>query len=220
MGDKPLLFDPMLNYEPRFRKANPGLKSEEAKKRLEEQRAADMKKIRDALAAGKSIGLLDHGDPTIFGGWQHWLEPEVGGRFEVVTGVSAFSAANALFANSKVSTGISAFKAAAPNNLLCKGASSAILTAPKSLEANEGLLKSVAASGDTLAIFMGLTELKTLVPLLKRYYRDATPVAIAYKAGYSNKARLVKATLGKLIETAARDKENMLGLIYVGSCAK
>jgi precorrin-4 methylase len=220
MADKPILFDPMLNYEPRFRKANPGLKPEEVKKGLEAQRAADMKKIRDALAAGKNIGLLDHGDPTIFGGWQHWLEPEVGGQFEVVTGVTSFSAANALFANKKASTGISAFKAAAPDNLLCKRASSAILTAPKSLEMNEGLLKAVAASGDTLAIFMGLTELKTLVPLLKKYYPETTPVAIAYKAGYSNGARLVKTSLGSLIETVGRDKENMLGLIYVGSCTK
>jgi precorrin-4 methylase len=220
MNGKPILFDPMLNYEPRFRKANPGLKPEEAKKKLEEQRAADMKKIRDALAAGKSIALLDHGDPTIFGGWQHWLEPEVGGRFEVITGVSAFNAANALMANSKASTGISAFKAAAPDNSLCKRASSAILTAPKSLEANESLLKAVAASGDTLAIFMGLTELKSLVPLLMKYYPETTAVAIAYNAGYSHKARLVKTNLKKLVETVEKDKEQMLGLIYVGSCVE
>lgn len=218
MGDKPLLFDPMLNHEPRFRQANPGLKPEEAKKKLKEQRAADMKKIRDALAAGKSIALLDHGDPTIYGGWQHWLEPEVGGRFEVITGVSAFNSANALIANNKMSTGISAFRAAAANNLLCKRAGSAILTAPKSLEANRGLLKAVAASGDTLAIFMSLTEVRSLVPLLLKYYPETAPVAIAYKAGYSNEARLVKTSLKKLIETAEKDKEKMLGLIYVSSC--
>jgi precorrin-4 methylase len=220
MGGRPLLFDPMLNYEPRFRQANPGLKPEEAKKKLKEQRAADMKKIRDALAAGKSIALLDHGDPTIYGGWQHWLEPEVGGRFEVITGVSAFNAANAMIVNNKMSTGISAFGAAGANNLLCKRASSAILTAPKSLEANQGLLKAVAASGDTLAIFMSLTEVRSLVPLLLKYYPETAPVAIAYKAGYSNEARLVKTSLKKLIETAEKDKEKMLGLIYVGSCVK
>lgn len=218
MGGKPLLFDPMLNYEPRFRKANPGLKPEEAGKKLEEQRAADMKKIRDTLDAGKSIGLLDHGDPTIYGGWQHWLEPEVKGRFEVVTGVSAFNAANALMANTKASTGVSAFKASAPDNLLCKRASSVILTAPKSLETNEGLVKAVAANGDTLAIFMGLTEVRSLVPLLMKCYPETAPVAIAYKAGYSNGARLVKTSLAKLTETVEKDKEAMLGLIYVGSC--
>lgn len=217
-GNKPLLFDPMLNYEPRFRKAHPGLKPEEVKRKLEEQRSADMKKIREALAAGISIGLLDHGDPTIFGGWQHWLEPEIAGRFEVVTGVSAFSAANALFANNKASTGISAFKAASPDNLLCKRASSAILTAPKSLEANQGLLKAVAHSGDTLAVFMGLTEVRWLVPLLSKYYPENAPVVIAYRAGYSKAERLVKTTLKRLIETVEKDKEHMLGLIYVGSC--
>lgn len=220
MDGKPLLFDPMLNYEPRFRKANPGLKPEEVRKRLDEQRTSDMKKIRDALAAGKSIALLDHGDPTIYGGWQHWLEPEVGGRFEVVTGVSSFSAANAFMANSRLSTGISAFGKASPDNLLCKRSSSAILTAPKSLQANEGLLKAVAKSGDTLAIFMGLTEVRWLAPLLLKHYPETTPAAIAYKAGSSKEARLVKTTLKKLIETVEKENERMLGLIYVGSCVK
>jgi precorrin-4 methylase len=218
MGGKPILFDPMLNYEPRFRKANRGLKAEEVKKKLEEQRSRDMKKIRETLASGKSIALLDHGDPTVFGGWQHWLEPEVDGRFEVITGVSAFGAANAMMANKRVSSGVSAFKAAAPDNLLCKRASSVILTAPKSLEVNQDLLKTVAANGDTLAIFMGLKEIRTLVPLLSRHFKGTTPVAVAYNAGHSNTARLVKTNLKKLIETVEDDEEQMLGLIYVGPC--
>ena len=54
LAGKPLLFDPMGNFEPRFRKSHPDLSPEELKKQLEAQRAADMKKIRDALAAGKS----------------------------------------------------------------------------------------------------------------------------------------------------------------------
>ena len=219
MGDKPVLFDPMLNYEPVFRKKNPGLKPEEVKIRLEAQRAGDMKKIRDALDAGKSIALLDHGDPTMYGGWQHWVEPEVAGRFEVVTGVSAFNAANAMFANHKVFSGISAFDKADGNNLLCnKG--SVVLTAPKSLESNEGLLKAVAASGDTVAIFMGLGELRTLAPLLGKYYPDTTPVAIAYKAGYSHGSRLVRTNLKDVESVVEKEGEKMMGMIYVGSCLK
>ena len=219
MGDKPVLFDPMLNYEPVFKKKNPGLKPEDAKKKLAAQRAGDMKKIRDTLAAGKSIALLDHGDPTIYGGWQHWIEPEVGGSYEVVTGVSAYNSANAMLANNKVYSGIGAFDAAATDNLLCnKG--SAILTAPRSLAANEGLLKTVAASGDMMAIFMGLTELDTMVPLLKKYYPESTPVAIAYKAGYSKGARLVRTNLKDLRKVAEKEGERMMGLIYIGACLK
>jgi precorrin-4 methylase len=219
MGGKPVLFDPMLNFEPVFRKKNPGLNPAEVKMKLEANRAADMKKIREALAAGKSVALLDHGDPTIYGGWQHWIEPEVGGRFEVITGVSAFNAANAMFANGKLYTGISAYSGAAPDNLLCnKG--NAVITAPRSLAANEELLKSVAAGGDTVAIFMGLGEMDTLEPLLRKYYPDTAPVAIAYKAGYGNGARIVRTTLRELRDVAARESEKMMGMIYIGACLK
>jgi precorrin-4 methylase len=219
MGGKPVLFDPMLNFEPVFKKNNPGLSPDELKKKLEAQRTADMKKIRDALAAGKSIALLEHGDPTIYGGWQHWIEPEVGGRFEIITGVSAFNAANALFANEKVYTGISAFEAGGAGNLVCnKG--NVLITAPYSLEANEGLLKEAAAGGDMVAIFMGLKEMEKLSPLLKKYYPETAPVAIVYKAGYTGEAAITRTTLRDLQQVAEREKEKMMGMIYIGSCLK
>ncbi len=219
MGGKPVLFDPMLNFEPVFRKKNPGLAPEEIKRKLEAQRAADMKKIRDTLAAGRSIALLEHGDPTIYGGWQHWIEPEVAGRFEVITGVSAFNAANAMFANSKIYTGISAFEAGGPGNLVCnKG--NVIITAPYSLAANEGLLKEAAAGGDMVAIFMGLKEMEKLTPLLKKHYPETTPVAIIYKAGYTGEASISRTTLKDLKQVAEREKEKMMGMIYIGSCLK
>ena len=169
------------------------------------------------LQPARAIALLDHGDPTIYGGWQHWIEPEVAGRFEVVTGISAYNAANALFANQKIFSGISAFDKGKQDNLLCnKG--SAILSAPYSLAANEGLLKAIAKSGDTLAIFMGLTEMDILEPLLKKYYPPEAPVAIAYKAGSAKEARLVRTTLGELRKVVEADSEKMAGMIYLGTC--
>jgi precorrin-4 methylase len=219
MAGKPVLFDPMLNFEPVFMKKNPGLSQEEAKRKLEAQRAADMKKIRDTLAAGKSIALLEHGDPTIYGGWQHWIEPEVDGRLEVITGVSAFNAANALFANSKIYTGISAFEAGGLGNRVCnKG--NVVITAPYSLAANEGLLKEAAAGGDMVAIFMGLKEMEKLSPLLRKYYPETAPVAIVYKAGYAGEASITRTTLGDLQKIAEQEKEKMMGMIYIGSCLR
>ncbi len=219
MAGKPVLFDPMANAEPVFRKRNPDLKPKEITAKLEAQRAADMAKIRAALVAGKSIALLDHGDPTVFGGWQHWLEREIDGRFQVITGISAYNAANALFANEKLFTGISAFGKGAPDNLLCNSGS-AILTAPASLAADESLLKAVAASGDTVAIFMALTELKTLVPLLQTYYGEHAPVAIAYHVGIARQERIVRTTLKELPEVAAREGERMMGMLYLGKCLR
>lgn len=219
LAGKPVLFDPMLNYEPVFRKKHPGLSDAEVKTRLESQRVADMKKIRDSLDAGRSVALLDHGDPTIYGGWQHWIEPEVKGRFEVVTGVSAFNAANAMFANGRIYTGVSAYGGAAPDNLLCnKG--NVIITAPNSLAENEPLLKSVAANGDTMAVFMGLGELDKLEPLLRRHYPETAPVAIAYNAGRTGESRIVRTSLRELRKTAQAEGERMMGMIYIGSCLK
>jgi siroheme synthase len=217
MGDKPVLFDPMRTYEPIFRKHNPGLAPAELKRKLAALRAANAKTIRDTLAAGRSIALLEHGDPTVFGGWQRWIEPEVNGRFEVVTGISAYNAANAMFANHKVFTGISAFDAGDKNNLVCNHGT-AILSAPRALADNEDLLRAIAESGDTLAIFMGLNNMDELVPLLKKYYPETTPAAIAYQAGYARQSRLVMTTLGELRKTAQAHRERMVGMIYLGSC--
>ncbi len=70
---------------------------------------------------------------------------------------------------------------------------------------------------------MGLNEIESLIPLLKKYYPGTTPVTFAIRAGYSNSKRLIKTTLSEVLE-AVRDeneeKESWLGMIYVGFCLK
>jgi precorrin-4 methylase len=199
MGGKPVLFDPFSSFEPEFKKRNPNLTGEELKKKLEAQHAAEMKSFRDTLAAGKSVAILDYGDPTIYGGWQHWLEPEFAGRLEVVPGISALSAANAMMGYS----------------LACNQ-DSMIVTTPKALEANQDMLKAVAAKGDPVVIYMGLRDMKTLVPLLKKYYAATTPIVVAYKAGFSKEGRLVKTNLARVLADTEKETEQQLGMIYVG----
>ncbi len=202
MGNKPVLFDPLRNAEYIFRKSNPNLSVEELKNRLEKQRATDLQKIKDAFRDGKNIALLEYGDPTIYGAWQYWLEEHFRGHIEIVPGISAFNAANAMIGK----------------HIGCNG--STILTVPKGLTANEGMLKAVAANGDTIAIFIGLKELKKLVPLLQKYYPPATPVYVAYRAGYSQSEYLVKTTLDEVISATEKEKEQHLGMIYLGPCLK
>jgi precorrin-4 methylase len=199
MGGKPVLFDPFTSWEPVYRKNHPGLSDDEIKKRTTELRAAEIKSIWDTLKAGKSVAVLEPGDPTIYGGLENWLLPEFAGQIEVVTGVNSFSASNAMMG-----------KNAASNR------NSMVLTTAWALQAHEGTVKAVAAAGDTIAIFMGFKELKTLVPLLEKYYPATTPVTIAYKAGISHEKRLVKTRLDQLLSTAAKEEEQFLGLIYIG----
>jgi precorrin-4 methylase/DMSO/TMAO reductase YedYZ molybdopterin-dependent catalytic subunit len=199
MGDKPILFDPLRNTEFMFKKAHPDLAPEESKRLLEAQREKDIQSIKDALSAGKNVALLEYGDPTVYGGWMFWLD-DFKDKTEVIPGISAFNAANAMIGR----------------HIGCKG--SIVITVPQGLQANEAMLKAVADNGDTLVVFIGLKELKTFRPLLQKYYADTTPVRLVYRAGYSDSAYIVKTSLQEVEAAAAKEKEQHLGLIYIGPC--
>jgi precorrin-4 methylase len=201
MGNKPVLFDPLQNTKPMFKKNNPELTEEELTKKLDEQRDQSIQMIRDALGNGKHVALLEYGDPTIYGGWIYWLQ-EFMDIIEIIPGVSAFNASNALIRS----------------HVGCNG--SIILTVPKGLKENESMLKSVAEHGDTLVIFIGLKELKDLMPLFQKYYPDTTPVDVVYKAGYSDSERVIKTTFQDVMNITEREEEQHLGMIYIGPCLR
>jgi precorrin-4 methylase len=201
MGNKPILFDPLLNTERMFRQKNPNLSPEESKRLLEEKRSKDIQKIRDALSNGRNVALLDYGDPTIYGSWLYWLG-EFQDAIEIVPGISAFNAANAMIGK----------------HFGCNG--SIVLTVPKGLKSNEAMLKAVAENGDTLVIFIGLKEMKDLMPLFEKYYPSSTPVNLVYRAGYSDSERLIKTTLSGVLNVEEGEKEKHLGMIYIGPCLK
>jgi precorrin-4 methylase len=199
MGNKTVLFDPLRNTEAMFQKEHSGLSPKKSKRLLEAQRKKDVQSIRDALDSGKSVALLEYGDPTIFGGWMFWLE-DFKDDIEVITGISAFNAANAML----------------EKHLGCNG--SIVITAPRGLKDNEAMLKAIAENGDTLVIFVGLQELKNLKPLFQKYYPDMTPVHLVYRAGYSDSEYMITTSLAEVVETAEKEREQHLGLIYIGLC--
>jgi len=201
MGDKPVLFNPLQNAEPMFKKNHPELSPEEGKRLLEEQRARDIQKIRDALREGKNVAFLEYGDPTIFGSWIYWLQ-EFQENIEIIPGISAFNAANALI----------------EKHIGCNG--SIILSVPRGLQSNEPMLKAIAENGDTLAIFIGLKEMENLMPLFKKYYPGTTQVNVVYRAGYSGSRRLIRTTLNEVLGITEKENEKHLGMIYIGPCLK
>ena len=157
--------------------------------------------LRKEINAGRVVAILDYGDPTIYGSWTYWV-PEVIGNavMRVVPGVSAFNAGNAMIGK----------------NISYNG--SAIITVPDGILANEPLLAAAAGHGDTVAIFVGLHEIGRMMPVLRKYYRDDTPAAIAYRAGYAREGRLIKTTLNGLPGEIERNLEKFLGIIYIGPC--
>ncbi len=203
MGSKPVLFDPMASAPHVFKKNNPGLSDAKAKEATDAIRAKGRKLIDDAIAAGKTVAYIEYGDPTIYAPWQQWLQDRHRERLTIIPGLSAFNVSNALIGG----------------NLACKGGSY-VLTSPWALSKEQGLLKAVAAQGDTVAIFMGLRDLRKLAPVLLAHYQPSTPLVIVYKAGYSNAAYTVRTTLADAIKAAEKDEERHLGMIYIGPCLK
>ncbi len=203
MGGKPVLYDPLLNMVHYYHMKHPALSMEECRKKVADLRESNIRTIRDCLKRGKTVAFLDYGDPTIYGSWTYWLyEHFLPGEIEVVPGISAFNAANALIGK----------------NLAING--SVVITVPDGLSANEDLVKGVARNGDTLAIFVGLKSLKKLMPLLRRHFREEVPVIVAYRAGYSRSARLVRTDLKHAVEMVERDREQFLGIVYIGESLK
>lgn len=205
IGHRPVLFDPFKMLMPKSGKGkeNGKISHQEREKLKTERNAEAVKIIRDALNQGKSVALLEYGDPAIYGSFRGIIAAFADHEKRIIPGVSAFNAANALIGK----------------EMACKG--SIILSSPWSLKENPAIIKAVAKEGDTLAIFMGLREIKDLITLLETYYSGATPVTFAIRAGYSNSQRLIKTTLDKAekaVEKENEEKESWLGMIYVGSC--
>ena len=97
---------------------------------------------------------------------------------------------------------------------------SVIITVPNGIRTNEALVKAAAEKGETLAIFVGLTEMKSLIPIFNRYYRGSTPVIVVYRAGYEKEGRLIKTDLSNVLGIIEEDREKHLGLIYIGEALR
>jgi len=200
MSGKPVLFNPLTCMAHFYRKTHPGTSLDESRIKVTALRTENIEKIKKLLAEGKNVAFLDYGDPTIYGSWTYWLKEHFrDNEVEVRPGISAFNAANAMIGK----------------NLAASG--SLIITVPDGLRTNEEMLKAIASHGDTMAVFVGLKELPTLVPLLKKYYHSTTPVSIVFKAGYSQYQQLVHTDLKGAVKAAHSNREKFLGLIYIGN---
>jgi len=198
LGDKPVLFDPLKLIKHIYRRDHPELSAEQLTKQVDAEREAGVVKIREALNAGKNVAFLDWGDSLIYGSsrWiRHFFSDD---QLETVPAMSSFNAANAMLQRDIGAGG------------------SIVITMPSGLKEHPGLLKAVAESGDTLAIFMGLKEFEELKESFDRYYAADTPVALVYSAGVAGSERLVRTTLGKSVAALQADSERFLGLIYMG----
>lgn len=159
--------------------------------------------IRNAVKDGKTVAILDGGDPTIFGPQMGYIKEFADLNPTIIPGVSSFNAANAALKRSVVG-GASMRSIALTSSPRPRGTSV--------LDASEK-----ADPRDAIVFFTMHSDLSETVAELKKHYSDDTPIAIVLYAGYSDKEKVIQGTLDDIVSKVGSDRLPFEHLIYVGS---
>lgn len=159
--------------------------------------------IRSAVKAGKTVSVLDSGDPTIYGPNVWYVEAFEDLNPEIVPGISCFNAANAALKKG-VTSGIKAH--------------SVILTASFGREEYSGpdSIEKLAKHQATLVFFTMFLDMEEVIKKLRTHYFSETPVAIVLFAGYKDREEIIQGTLDTILEKTKGRKLPHEHLIYVG----
>ncbi|WP_319408300.1 SAM-dependent methyltransferase [uncultured Desulfosarcina sp.] len=150
--------------------------------------------VRTAVAEGKTVAVLDSGDPLVYGPCSWSLTELSDLDTEVVPGLSCFNAANA------------ALKAGVTEG---RASHSVILASGWSVE-------EMAVHQSTMVLFTMRTEFKKFIDSLSNHYPSDTPVAIVFSAGYADRERVMHGTLGTILEQMGTGRPPFEYLLYVG----
>ena len=149
--------------------------------------------VRGAIAKGKTVVVLDSGDPTIYGPNMWFMEVFDDLNPEIVPGVSCFNCANAA---------------------LKKGVAAGEKT--RSVILSNGMdIEKLAEAKTSMVFFTMHLSLQDMVTKLKPHYGGDTPIAIVGNAGYREKERIYRGTLDTILEQTKGEKLPV-HLVYVG----
>jgi len=156
--------------------------------------------VRGAVGEGKTVAIVDSGDPLIYGPWAWCLEEFEDLHPEVVPGFSSFNAANAALRRGITTS---------------ENTKSVILTAADWLGTAD-TIERLSAHRTTMVLFTMRTEFKEFIDKLSINYPPDTPVAVVKHAGYAGKEEVVHATLGTILNRVGPDRLPFEYLLYVG----
>ncbi|KMY68032.1 tetrapyrrole methylase [Desulfocarbo indianensis] len=150
--------------------------------------------VRKAVAQGKIVAQLDSGDPMVFGPCNWSLTELKDIDTEVVPGMSCFNAANAA-----LGVGVTGGK-----------------TSHSVLLASGWSVEKMARQKATMVLFTMRTDFKKFIDALRKHYPPDTPVGMVIKAGYADQERVVRSTLGQVLEQQGEGRLPFEYLLYVG----
>lgn len=164
-----------------------------------EEKKKELKKItkviREAVKQGKTVVVLEDGDPTIYGPHIWYMEAFRDLNPEIVPGISCFNAANAVIKRS-ITNG------KARSVTLASGFSD---------------LENLAKTGTNLVIFtMRIKDITEILKKLEKYYSPETQVIFVLYAGYKDKERVIKGTFKDIYEKIKEIQFPFEYLVYIG----
>jgi len=173
-----------------------------AKLDLEQQEAC----YRRAQAADCDVARLHSGDPAIYGAIAEQMRrlDALGIDYEVVPGVSSFSAAAAAVKAELTKPEVS-------QTIILTRVSGRASAVPEA----EAIAK-LAEHRATMCIFLSGPHLKKIVTDLRLHYPEDTPVTLVYRASWPEQ-RIYRGTLGTVLKETKRGDWNLTTMLLVGA---
>lgn len=159
-----------------------------------------------AQAAGCDVARLHSGDPAIYGATAEQMRrlDALGIDYEVVPGVSSFSAAAAAIKAELTKPEVS-------QTIILTRVSGRASAVPEA----EAIAK-LAEHCATMCIFLSGPHLKKIVTDLRLHYPEDTPVTLVYRASWPEQ-RIYQGTLGTVLKETKRGAWSLTTMLLVGA---
>lgn len=156
--------------------------------------------VRRAIDQGKTVAIVDSGDPLIYGPWAWCLEEFEDLNPVVIPGVSCFNAANA----------------ALRRGVTTSDHTKSVILSATDWPGKTDTIDKLSVHKTTMVLFTMRTEFKDFIGKLLINYPPETPVAVVKHAGYAGKEKVVLGRLGTIADQIGQQKLPFEYLIYVG----
>ena len=209
VGDKPVLFDPLpglWDHEGTWwedLEAGQMAEFEAARERSIVQRVA---LVHSWLEQGKDVGLLDLGNPSLYGPAHFYLERMAEDEVTIIPGMGSDAAAMAVLGKSALPAFDSRF--------LIQSAPFSLFTGQE--EQDRQVLDHMAHFPSTMILYMALGDPVALFETLGGVLPADLPVAVVFWAGHADKERVMRGTVGDMGPRLAADPEHLMGLLFIG----
>ena len=157
-------------------------------------------RVREAVKQGKTVAMLDSGDPLIYGPSAWCLE-----EFEdldpvVVPGLSCFNAGNAALRRG-ITTG---------------GNTKSVILTADDWPGMTDTIEKLSVHRATMVLFTMKAQFDDFIARLSVNYPPETPVAVVKQAGYAEKEEVIEGTLSTIRDRIGNERLPFEYLIYVG----